>query len=67
MNDKTNNVERWVITKEICEYLAISRQTLRTFIEKRGMPAHKIGGSWRFKISEVDKWVDMISEQELNK
>ena len=48
------NVERWCSMKE---YLGVSRDTVLAWIEKREMPATKIGRLWKFKISEVDAWM----------
>ena len=50
------NIERWCSMKEIIEYL-VSRDTVLNWIEKRNMPAAKIGRLWKFKISEVDAWM----------
>ena len=39
---------------EICEYLHISRDTVRNWIDKKGMPVHKKGRLLRFDVDEVD-------------
>ena len=49
-----NNLERWYSMKEIMEYLGVSRDTILDWIERREMPAAKIGRLLKFKISEVD-------------
>ena len=38
-----SNIERWYSMKEICEYLDGSRDTVLNCIERRNMPAAKIG------------------------
>ena len=35
--------ERWYSTKEICEYLGASRDTLLIWINEKKMPANKVG------------------------
>lgn len=52
-----NNIERWYSMKEMTEYLGVSRDTILVWIERRNMPAAKIGRLWKFKISEVDDWM----------
>lgn len=48
--------ERWSSVEEICEHLGVSRDTIYRWIAGRGMPAHRIGRLWKFKLSEVDGW-----------
>ena len=38
-----NTIERWVSMRDITEYLGINRDTVLTWIAKRGMPAVKVG------------------------
>ena len=57
MDMTKGNVERWYSMNEVCEHLAITRDTCLTWIEKLGMPGVKVGRTWRFKISEIDEWM----------
>ena len=50
--------ERWLSVDEIAEYLGVGRETIYNWIEKRAMPAHKVGRCWKFKRQEVDAWVE---------
>ena len=52
-----NGVERWVSMKDITAYLGVKRETVMTWMDKRGMPGVKVGRLWKFKISEVDAWM----------
>ncbi len=49
--------ERWLSVAEIAEHLGVKRDTVYKWIERKGMPAHKVGRLWKFKHSEVDAWV----------
>lgn len=57
-------VENWVSMEEICVHLSCSRDTVKKMISKQGLPAYKIDRKWKFKISEVDKW--MHSKNKVN-
>ncbi len=50
-------VENWSSMDAITDYLGVSRETVLQWINKRNMPAHKVGRLWKFKISEVDAWI----------
>jgi len=49
--------EPWVSLEEIAQHLAVSQDTVHRWIRSRGLPAHKVGRIWRFKVTEVDEWV----------
>jgi len=49
--------DRWLSVEEIAQYLGVSKDTVYTWINKKKMPAHKIGRLWKFKKNEVDEWV----------
>lgn len=49
--------DRWLSVEEIAQYLGVSKDTVYTWITKRGMPAHRIGRLWKFKADEIDSWV----------
>lgn len=41
----------------ISEHLGVTKDSIYTWIAKRGMPAHRVGRLWKFQVSEVDAWV----------
>jgi len=49
--------DRWLSVEEIAEHLGISRDTVYNWISDKEMPAHRMGRLWKFRRSEVDKWV----------
>jgi excisionase family DNA binding protein len=50
--------DKWINIDEAAVYLGVKPVTVRDWIRKdKGMPAHKIGKQWKFKISELDAWV----------
>ena len=50
--------DRWLSIAEICEYLGVSNDTVYKWIDKHGMPAHRMGRLWKFKKEQVDAWVE---------
>jgi excisionase family DNA binding protein len=49
--------EPWSSVEEIAAHLGVARETVYRWIEQKGLPAHRIGKFWKFKISEVDEWI----------
>lgn len=49
--------ERWLSVEEIAVHLGVNRDTIYKWIERKQMPAHKLGKLWKFKVSEIDEWI----------
>jgi len=50
-------IEPWVSVEDVARHLSIAKDSVYRWIEHRGLPAHKVGRLWKFKLSEVDDWV----------
>ena len=51
-------MEAYLTVGELAVYLKIAEQTVRRWVLNRGIPYHKICGVVRFRVSEIEKWVD---------
>lgn len=49
--------EPWSSVEEIAKHLGVSKETIYRWLRREAIPAHRIGKLWKFKASEVDKWV----------
>lgn len=47
--------------KELAKYLKIAEKTAYRFASEGKVPGFKVGSAWRFRKSEIDRW---ISDQE---
>ena len=53
----TMQQERWLSVEEIAAHMGVNPDTVYKWIERKKLPAHKMGRLWKFKASEVDEWV----------
>lgn len=49
--------EPWVSVDDVARHLGVAKDSVYRWIENRGLPAHRMGRLWKFKLSEVDDWV----------
>lgn len=49
--------EPWVSIEQVAQHLDVAKDTVYRWRERRGLPAHRVGRLWKFKLSEVDDWV----------
>ena len=49
--------EPWVSVDQIAEHLGVTRDSIYRWIDRKNLPAHRVGRLWKFQVSEVDGWV----------
>jgi len=42
---------------ELARYLRMKKVTIYKHAQERKLPGFKVGSSWRFKKSTIDKWI----------
>mgnify|MGYP005805564839 CR=1 FL=1 len=52
------DTEKWVSLEEIAEHMGLSKDTIRNYIKKQQIPYYRIGKQYKFKISEIDAWIE---------
>jgi excisionase family DNA binding protein len=45
--------------KEVAEYLKLAEKTAYRLAAEGKLPGFKVGGSWRFKREDIEKWIEM--------
>lgn len=51
-------LEHLVGIEEVASHLDVSKDTIRTWIKKGTIPFRKVGRQYKFRLSEVNAWVD---------
>lgn len=49
--------EPWVSVEDVAEHLGVAKDSVYRWIERKRLPAHRIGRLWKFKLTDVDEWV----------
>lgn len=49
--------------KELASYLKLAEKTVYRLAAEGKLPGFKVGGSWRFKRTEIEKWIDDQSKK----
>ena len=50
--------EPWVCMGDVAAHLGVTSETVRNWIKHRDLPARKMGGRWKFRMSEVGGWTE---------
>ena len=51
--------------KQVAEYFQVTEKTIYKLSQSGDLPGFKIGGSWRFKKADIDKWIETNMNKEL--
>ena len=54
---RMDTAERWVHIEKVAAHLDVTKDSIYRWIERKNFPAHRVGRLLRFKLSEVDEWV----------
>lgn len=49
--------KRYLLLRDVCEYLNVSDETVYKWIREKFIPAHRVGKRWMFDREEIDEWV----------
>ena len=53
-----SEVESEILTlEEVAAYLKAGQRTVYRLAQQGEIPAFKLGGTWRFRRSELDRWI----------
>ncbi len=55
--------EPLLTTRQLMEFLNVSRTKVWELVNKQGLPAFKIGGDYRYRRSEVLRWLEKYRVQ----
>ena len=44
--------------REVADYLKVKDRTIYRLVASGEMPGFKVGGSWRFRKAEIDRWTE---------
>ena len=49
--------------REVAEYLKLNEKTAYRFASEGKIPGFKVGGAWRFKKNDIEKWIEKQKKQ----
>ena len=44
--------------REVAGYLKLTEKTAYRLTAEGKIPGFKVGGSWRFRLSEIERWIE---------
>lgn len=50
--------------REVAEFLKLNEKTAYRLAAEGKIPGFKVGGAWRFRRSEIDRWIEQQSAEQ---
>ena len=50
--------------QEVATYLKLNEKTTYRLASEKKLPGFKVGGSWRFKRSDLENWIETQKDKE---
>lgn len=44
--------------REVAQYLKLNEKTTYRLVAEGKIPGFKVGGAWRFRLSEIERWIE---------
>ena len=51
-------VDQVLTVKQVADYLKVNERTVYRMAVAKKIPGFKVGASWRFKLTEIEKWIN---------
>ena len=67
MQSENQSEDRYMTTQELMKFLGLSRTKIWSLINSEGLPAFKLGGDYRYRMSEVVQWMENYRIKEMGK
>lgn len=62
MKDETGEI---FTLDDVASYLKVGKRTVYRLAAAKKIPAFKVGGTWRFSRSDIDRWIKQQSTEGL--
>ena len=58
MKTKLADHDQFMTTEEVLEYLQVNLRTVYRLIQRRNIPAIRVGRQWRFRRGDIEAWLE---------
>lgn len=57
-SDMSTATDSVMTVKEVADYLRVNQRTVYRLAVEKKLPGFKVGTTWRFKRSDIERWID---------